>query len=423
MRLLALIRKDIKIILSDRKALLILIGMPIILFTILSFALQGSFSSGTGGLWDIDVAVVKNYDLDKDYERLAAYMSEEEARGLESIVLDVLESEDLSFLKVAYMDQDQAMKALEEDQLAAVIVLPDAYVYKLALNMVPGLGQDMTVQVVTNPEKAYSGTVVTSIVSEVLEGISAQMIESTIIHDLARDLEFDPQAIQVTEERLDLVFRDYKIDKMKTVTSSQYYSVAMMAMFILFGASYGSKFMLLEKRRFTLQRQQVAGLEPYKLLVGKMVVIFFIGLLQISAMILTSHLGFGVYWGQPTRVLLVTLLTAFAVMGFGTILAGMALRADSFKALNILESGVFQVIALFGGSYFPIFLMPDWFQFVSKVLLNGAALDVYLKLMMDAPVGDLLPGLGSLALNGLVFMSIGLWIINHKPNPKVRRSL
>ena len=193
-------------------------------------------------------------------------------------------------------------------------------------------------------------------------------------------------------------------------------------MFILFGASYGSKFMLIEKQRFTLQRQQVAGVSPFKLVLGKLVIIFCVGLLQIVAMILTSIIGFKVYWGDPALVVVLTLLTSFAVMGFGTILAGLALKANNFKALNLLESGAFQIIALFGGSYFPIFLMPGWFQTVSKILLNGAALDVYLKVMMDAPFKDIVPGIISLGINGLLFLSIGLWVIYHDPMIKVRRA-
>lgn len=72
-------------------------------------------------------------------------------------------------------------------------------------------------------------------------------------------------------------------------------------------------------------------------------------------MILTSSLGFNVYWGNPSYLIVLVLLTAFAVTGFGTLLTAIALKADSFRAVNMLESGVFQVIALFGGSYFPIF--------------------------------------------------------------------
>lgn len=40
-----LIKKDLKIIISDKKALIVLIGMPIILFAILSTSLKDTFDS------------------------------------------------------------------------------------------------------------------------------------------------------------------------------------------------------------------------------------------------------------------------------------------------------------------------------------------------------------------------------------------
>lgn len=419
-----LIVKDMKIILSDRKALLILIGMPIILFTILSFALQGSFSSASSQVWDIDVAMVKNYDFEEDFKASGTYMSRQEAMAIEEVMTKVFESQGLEFVRVQWMDLETAMAKLEEDSIASAVVLQENYMADLLKTMMPGQGGLVTVKVYTNPEKAYSASIVSKVINQVTQAMSRQIIENKIVVETMTQYGLDPtELIQAPRQTpVDVVYEDYTIDQLKKVTSAQYYSVAMMAMFILFGASYGSKFMLIEKKKFTLQRQQVAGISPFKLLVGKMVIIFCVGLLQISAMILTSHLGFKVYWGKPSMVVLVTLLTAFAVMGFGTILAGLALKADNFKVLNLLESGVFQVVALFGGSYFPIFLMPLWFQTISKLLINGAALDVYLKVMMDAPFKDLLPGILSLGLNGLVFLSIGLWIVFHDPTIKVRRA-
>ncbi|MGE5629776.1 MAG: hypothetical protein ACM3TR_01625 [Caulobacteraceae bacterium] len=67
MRLFNIIRKDLKILLSDRKALAISMLMPVILTTILSFALKGVFTTG-GGTERIRVAVVKMYDKDTDYK-------------------------------------------------------------------------------------------------------------------------------------------------------------------------------------------------------------------------------------------------------------------------------------------------------------------------------------------------------------------
>jgi len=67
MKIASIIIKDLKILLSDKKALAIMILMPIILTTILSMALKGSFATGDYvELKQINIAVVKKYDIEKD---------------------------------------------------------------------------------------------------------------------------------------------------------------------------------------------------------------------------------------------------------------------------------------------------------------------------------------------------------------------
>src|SRR6056297_1914041 len=53
--------KDFKLFISDKKTLASIILMPIILTTILSFALAGSFTQA-GSDWTLNIGVVKGYD-------------------------------------------------------------------------------------------------------------------------------------------------------------------------------------------------------------------------------------------------------------------------------------------------------------------------------------------------------------------------
>lgn len=421
MSILTLIIKDLKIVLSDKKAFVLLVAMPIILFSILSFALAGSFDDGDDSIWTIDIAVVKLYDFEKDYESVNAYATIEDAREIENILFDVLDDEALSFINYEVMDYDVAVEKIENNELASIIVLPENYVANMMINMSATLRHPIEIEIIKNVEKSYSSSIVENLVSEISTQMSQIMITNKVTHEMLSYHDVPSEIIEAImvvlqeegqkDHSIDLTVNDYKIDTLKAVNSAQYYSVAMMAMFLLFGASYGAKFMFEEKKKFTLQRQMMAGIMPRRIVFGKMVLIFCIALLQISMMILTSVIGFQVYWGNPLHVLLLTLLVAFAITGFGSILAAVSLKMDSIKALNLFESGIFQIVALFGGSYFPLYLMPGWFKIASKLLINGAALDGYHKLMMGASLNQMLPGLLSLALNGAVFLTIGLILI------------
>jgi putative ATPase len=77
MKVMSIIRKDLKTILSDKKALAIIIAMPLIIMIILSSALRGIFD-GTGG-WSIDrlnIAIVRQYDKNEDSLRFDKALKE-----------------------------------------------------------------------------------------------------------------------------------------------------------------------------------------------------------------------------------------------------------------------------------------------------------------------------------------------------------
>lgn len=420
MSIFTLIKKDLKIVLSDKKALVILVAMPIILYTILSFALVGSFESSDDDVWDITIGIVKEYDMENIQ---SDYLTKEDAKSLESILFDVLESEDLEFVSYTFMTYEEATEALENNELSSVVILPENYIADLGLNMSPTFRKPLDIQIIRNTEKQYSSDIVENIISSVMENLSQMMITNKVTYETLNHYDIDKNITKQVLETMRDTKREtvsvktsiYTIDQLKMVNSGQYYSTAMMAMFLLFGASYGAKFMLEEKRDFTLQRQQSAGIHPTTIVIGKMALIFIIAVMQIGLMILTSTVGFGVYWGEPVQIIFVTFITALAVTGFGSLLAAVSLKADNFKALNMMESGIFQILALFGGSYFPLFLMPDWFKWISRLLLNGAALEAYQKVMMGAPLNEMLPSLISLLLNGIVFLTIGMIMIQRQP--------
>ncbi|MFA7550622.1 MAG: hypothetical protein WCZ68_07755, partial [Sedimentibacter sp.] len=63
MKVISIIIKDLKTVLSDKQAIIVTMLMPVILMTILSMALKGSFiSSDDVVVEEIKIAVVKQYD-------------------------------------------------------------------------------------------------------------------------------------------------------------------------------------------------------------------------------------------------------------------------------------------------------------------------------------------------------------------------
>ena len=430
MSIINLIKKDIKIVLSDKKALLILIAMPIILFTILSFALAGTFGDESK-TWNIRVGIVKLYDIEKNKELIMDMISSSEIsqknqndiKGMENILFSIFDSEELDFVSYEILNLDKAKEKLETGELESIIILPEYYIADLFINMTNVFRKPIDIKIIKSDKKEFSSKIVENILLSMTNQLSQVMISSKVTSETLNYYNVDQEIInnilissRDNINKVELKIKDYKIDKLKRVGSGQYYSVAMMTMFLLFGSSYGAKFMLIEKKEYTLQRQKVAGLSEVKIVIGKLAIIFLIAIIQISIMIATSYFIFKVYWGNPISVILLTILVSIGVTGMGTVLSAISLKMNSLKAINILESGIFQVLALFGGSYIPLYFMPDWFKVISKILLNGAALDSYHKIMMNAPLNEYLFSLISIFINAILFLAIGLIIISRKPN-------
>lgn len=109
----------------------------------------------------------------------------------------------------------------------------------------------------------------------------------------------------------------------KTAISSRgYYSVSMLTLFLLFSAGRGSYMLLQEKRDFTYQRMLTAGVSKWHILAGKFFVVFSIVIIQLLVLILYSTFVLGVNWGSLLELFfIVSLFTAFAVAGLGSLLA------------------------------------------------------------------------------------------------------
>ena len=76
MVIIKVIIKDLKVLLSDKKAMAVMLLMPLVLMTILSLALKGSFSSGDEIAWkSVNIAVVKKYDRTTDIKMFKDLLS------------------------------------------------------------------------------------------------------------------------------------------------------------------------------------------------------------------------------------------------------------------------------------------------------------------------------------------------------------
>jgi len=440
-----IIKKDLKIILSDKKALAIMILMPIILTTILSMALKGSFASGDSDFEPINIAVVKLYNEEVDnlmFESslksslIADSMGEDEIRKLIDSGEDVnpekfffddfLESKDVSKLikYTVVSDEKKALTKLNNEEVSAIVLLPDKFIYDMKVNLVTPFRNKVDIKILTHPDKNLSGKIVNSVIDAYSNAMSTiiigknVVIETSMANNISGDgfdnLDQLMEGISDVIKSIDVNLNNVVMEGRKQVNSADYYAVGMMTMFILFAAGIGGRMLLEEKDNQTYQRMVVAGTTKLEILSGNFMTVFLIALLQITVMITFTHFALKVQWGNIGSVILISIAASFSVAGLGSFVGALTYRAGNYKMANMFESAIIQVMALLGGSFFPIDVMPEFMQRLSFLSLNGIAIRSYLKIITGYAVADILNYILILIAMGMVFTAAAVIVLKGK---------
>lgn len=445
MKIVSMIIKDIKILLSDKKALAIMILMPMILTTILSMALKGSFASGD----DIDVeqvkiAVVKQYDQKSDTEMFEKNLSSNFlSKGMGDDVLkdlvdssdeidpeeiffqDFLDSEDVSeYISYRVEDEERAMELLKNEEISAIVILPDKFIYDMKINMLTPFRNKINIKILTHPDKNIDGKIVNSVIEAYTKSMSSVIIGKNVIIETALSNNVGNEGLTNMDELMEgmsdviksikINIDDVVLEGKKPINSADYYAVAMMTMFILFAAGQGGRMLLEEKDNQTYQRMVVAGTSKFEMLSGKLISVFIIAIFQISVMILFTRFALKVQWGNFGSVALISLSAAFAVAGLGSLVGALTYKAGNYKMANIFENIIIQGMALLGGSFFPLDVMPKFMQKLSFLSLNGVALKAYLKVLTGNSITAVLNYIVVLALAGTAFTILAVMVLNSK---------
>lgn len=438
--LIDIIKKDLKVILTDKKAITILILMPIILTTILSQALSGSFEDGSK-IPKFSVAIVKEYDSLRSSE----YMREKLEKsiigedGAKSILDNISElefdPEDLFFNEFLENDDlkeimdyqilalDEANRLLSDNEISAIIILPENFIVDSYISMLTTFRNNVNITVIKNPSRRLTSAITRSIVDGYSEIISSMIIaknvyiSNAIKYDIdnifSDNLELFLDSLNVDEQPNISVDR-IKLNGEEPISSTDYYSVAMMAMFLLFGASEGSVMLLKERKAMTYDRMAVAGLSKAKILISKYLLIFVIALLQMIAMIMYASLILKVDFINIKLVLLTSFSAVFAVAALGMLMGSIMFKAQDYKIVGVMSNGVFQVLALLGGSYIPIEVMPKAMHFISYIPINGLVLKSFLKIMSGYGFKDISLFIALLLLNGVIMFTIAALIFERE---------
>lgn len=441
MRSIWIFFKDLILLLRDKQALLTMIAMPLILIGILGMAFSNLFAE-SDTTSDVKVASFELAVVDLDQSTYSTGITNE---LLDQYLNDYI---DLQMMSLAEMELALAQATVEQaliipagfeasinsgEQAAVTLITAGTSTYPaLILNSallqysMTNAGIEASIAVLTEhyaqqppeagmmtPEQsaangqpaANAGTIApggqpTPSLPAVSEGTLATGGQ------LAPDLPAADELQQQAEQTVPLHIENVR-GSAETVSSFQYYAVAMAVMFLLMTVVILVGTMIEEKNESVYDRQLTTMLQPWQYMLGKFIGLFLISNLQLLVIVAGTALLFGVNWGNSTLGLMLTMLSfTLSTSGLGVFVGSFIQKESVFTNVGMIGT---QILAAIGGSFVPIYLFPEWMHIAAKVVPNALALQMFLELMSGGAAADIWQEAAIAAAVGIALMLLA-WL-------------
>jgi ABC-2 type transport system permease protein len=366
----------------DRKALLLLLLMPLILIGILGSALKGAISGSR--LEPFDVIVIQA-------DRPAAVPGGTVHFGA-IFVDELLGSAQVSRLIRARHESDFNFALAEVaagKAVAAIRLPPDLTADTLAGRVAP-------IEVVTDPASPTRSAIVLSIVRSFADSLLSVALA-------LRHLPFD----NLPEFRVGPApLLQESTTGVRAVSAMQYYAAAMAVMFMLMAALARASGVIHERTSGVLDRMLISPAPRPVIIAGQMLGTAVVLLAQFAVLLAGTTWIYGVDWGPLLPVIAVGAGFALAASGLSTAVASLVKEP---KTADALVGTVGTLFAALSGAMFPLYGFPPAMKALAKAIPNYWALQAFLDQMAGLGAASLLLPLAVLAAVGAGAGALGAW--------------
>ncbi|OGO37035.1 MAG: hypothetical protein A2147_11290 [Chloroflexi bacterium RBG_16_57_8] len=153
-----------------------------------------------------------------------------------------------------------------------------------------------------------------------------------------------------------------------------------LVMFTFFAAAQSASIIVRERQNNTLERLLASSARREAVLAGMFTGTFAKGLVQIAVFWTVGVLAFKLDMGRsPLAAIILSLLMVLVSASFSIMLATLTRTEKSAGALAVLVS---LVLAPLGGSWWPLFITPQWMQSIARLIPHGWATMGFNELML-----------------------------------------
>jgi ABC-2 type transport system permease protein len=386
------IKKQILLIIRNPQILLILIGMPLILITILGFAL-GSVMNGDEVSVKAKVAIVEHGDSNQEFnhflqemessklspeDKSAITQSAKQLLPVELLKSEVLKNPELKkYISVHEVESDALEETKGNDSYSVIIEIPEGFSQQILSSMFLKEEKIPQLKFYRNEGKELTSNLVEDLLTSFQEQYS---LAATIGESSDSILSVDTLGNRVKGTVANVEDRE-------PLTSTAYYAVGMSVMFVLYIASNMGSFAYQEKEDHVFDRMILANVSIWKYFTSILLTTIILAALQLGILFGICAIFYGVTWPDLSSFLLVTIALSLAVGSIGALLTSLNYRAHSETFSNFFSTIVVTIFAFVGGSFGELF-SSDYIQKIGNITPNGAGMAAYFKLFQGYPLSS-----------------------------------
>lgn len=385
----------------DRRALIMLLLMPMILIGILGMSLKEMMGDGRINPFPV---VVVNADQPAKPQMppgtpQAVLDAIKPIHLGQTLIDDVLGSDAAKeVLKVEIAtDLEQARQAVLDGKYSAVIYVPPTF----SADVIKG-GKPQ-VHLYSDPGKATNATIVEQVLTAFTEMVTSGNLA-------ARALGPDQGQAFLTGTGAGAAEKLPKVTitslGTKPVKAMQYYAAAMAIMFMLMTAFTRAKEILKEREDGTLDRILVSPTGKATIVAGQILGNVAVLMAQFVILMFGTTFIYGVDWGPWVAALAIGLAFSVAAAGIGTATAGLV---NDSRAADGAIGVVSNICGALSGAMFPLYNFPDSLKLVAKFVPNYWALQGTLDQMAGMGLNYLWVPVAVLGAIGFATGSLGAW--------------
>ncbi len=391
-----LFKKDLLLFVKDRRAVLLIFLLPIILITLFAFAFGGIGNNNSPRPTELPVADLDNTVLSNEI---------------------ITKLDTLKGIKIYKSDLEKSKKLIMGGKVAAALVFHKGFADsvknggKLPLELYYDKARTMEI-----------GMLQPILISTIMDTIGRLSIKNNIKRYIAKNFPDINNSIKkkIIDDAINTgnntITSDFKstlkltsiVGKQKENNIGLIQAVAGTAiMMLLFSIAGMSTSILEEKENGTIDRLLYSPIKSDSILYSKMLFNLFISLIQLSLMFLFSALAFGLDITINIPALLIMIFAVgFAVSGFGIFIAAISKTRQQAQSLSTL---VILIMSAIGGSMIPLFLMPTIMQKIAILSVNYWGIEGFYDIFWRRlPIINILPKISVLIAIGIIMSVISV---------------